>query len=344
MWSKFFPPFCHSINLLRPTTLSKSMKTKYINVSKHQMTIHMHQLNHRRKTSIYAVSSSSGGSSGRLIGGPSCHLLGWASFVCSLVWLFLLFFNHTLWWLWSSADEGGIGSGGNGSNEGNASDSNPHNFDSSLTFNDDSQNHLSLHQLSCVKHCTVNRSCTSLAFQPTPICWWVAGASMCFSSAFIHRYKNLSTGSPVGWSIDFQLLYYPQQTHQSREPMHSLSTTPWLILIKLATWTINSTSSVSRSIYCTSLPPNLVHTCLCLSLGVGTPYFWTETFNISQPTGIYVSVFLLVPWGKEVTKLCLRWSSKHKLGQHPTPGNGCHAFCTLITHWRRPPRESIRPW
>ena len=34
--------------------------------------------------------------------------------------------------------------------------SNPHNFDSSLTFNDISQNHLLLHQFSCVKHCTVN--------------------------------------------------------------------------------------------------------------------------------------------------------------------------------------------
>ena len=34
--------------------------------------------------------------------------------------------------------------------------SNPHNFDSSLTFNDISLNHLSLHRFSCVKHCTVN--------------------------------------------------------------------------------------------------------------------------------------------------------------------------------------------
>jgi len=32
---------------------------------------------------------------------------------------------------------------------------NPHNFDSSLTFNDISQNHLLLHQFSHVKHCTV---------------------------------------------------------------------------------------------------------------------------------------------------------------------------------------------
>ena len=30
--------------------------------------------------------------------------------------------------------------------------SNPYNYDSSLTFNDISQNHLSLHQFSCVKH------------------------------------------------------------------------------------------------------------------------------------------------------------------------------------------------
>jgi len=37
--------------------------------------------------------------------------------------------------------------------------SNPHNFDSSLTFNDISLNCLSLHQFSCVKHCTVNSFC-----------------------------------------------------------------------------------------------------------------------------------------------------------------------------------------
>jgi len=34
--------------------------------------------------------------------------------------------------------------------------SNPHNFDSSLTFNDISLNYLLLYHFSCVKHCTVN--------------------------------------------------------------------------------------------------------------------------------------------------------------------------------------------
>jgi len=51
--------------------------------------------------------------------------------------------------------------------------SKPHNFDSSLTFNDINQNHLLLHCFSHVKHCTVNRSssCNFDVDAEQHLCW-----------------------------------------------------------------------------------------------------------------------------------------------------------------------------
>ena len=82
----------------------------------------MHQLNLKRKTSTYAVSSNGSSNGSRLIGRPSFHLLGWASLVCLLVWLFLLKKLNGVFLIWEQY-LGGTGSGSNGSKEGDASDS-----------------------------------------------------------------------------------------------------------------------------------------------------------------------------------------------------------------------------